>query len=459
MSSNTEQREEGLLRDVLDELDRERSRRAELEEQIRKLQEENELLKQGDSNTRNASRKEMVAKEVEVEGYKQIVNALTSGKPAIAAAEKNQNSKSLPVHVVRLLEVLPWHPSAKEHISVEESVFEWNVFSNGAWQSHLRFFPTVFKTLRLVQGQRDESSSNDRSPLLLFLASGGSDHVTANRSKNQHRVMTDERVTSLYDPEGGFPFPNDGATWEWVGGWRLVKHENISSAPDNALLTDVEGWRYGTEPRDFMEQKNTQSTPGLRDSANKSADTPMRTIRRRCWVRQRVLKDYLLASEYSRTYLDVLAQNAKISITARKVTSQLAETKVALTEAEGKLSELTNYLQASSMEEASTGGEKKVSSSGSPILTSRSESFPPRKMSEDNTSADESLDDGPIVFGDKTDADIASTDKFDWKKIGSGQLIRKFKNNSPNRNGPPLFRPGKNLFRKVNPTNLGDSMI
>jgi hypothetical protein len=84
-------REEGVLRDVLDELDRERSRRAELEDQVRKLHEEAAISQQQRTALHSEvngsiSRHAFVSMEAQLNGFQQIVDAITLGKPAIAAA-------------------------------------------------------------------------------------------------------------------------------------------------------------------------------------------------------------------------------------------------------------------------------------------------------------------------------------------------------------------------------------
>ena len=92
--------EEDLLRDVLDELDKERTKRAHVEADMRKLMEEKQALErelaqvlakqqqqqQAPKEEDIVSRHAFCAMEAQVQGFKQLVDALTMGKPAIAAA-------------------------------------------------------------------------------------------------------------------------------------------------------------------------------------------------------------------------------------------------------------------------------------------------------------------------------------------------------------------------------------
>ena len=183
------EQEEGVLKDVLEELDRERSRRAELQATVRQLEREKEQQQQRTAVAMpSVPHRVFRSMEVQVEGYREIIDALTLSKPAIAVAaamEKEEAAlssqqhakrrgktshaahsatpKTLPLHVVRLLEVLPWDPRAKQHVFAAEEIFEWQVFRDGAWQSHLRYFPTQFKTLPVFKASSSLSSPSSSS--------------------------------------------------------------------------------------------------------------------------------------------------------------------------------------------------------------------------------------------------------------------------------------------------------
>lgn len=462
--------EEGVLRDVLDELDRERSRRAELESKVRKLQEES-------SNQSSASDivlNQMTAKDAEITGYRQIVDALTLSKPAVAEAAKKEGQKqhTLPVHVIRLLEVIPWDPRAQQHIFVTESIYEWNIYKNGSWQEQLRLFPTQFRTLKTVK----TALQDDRS-LLFFLAGGELQQQTL---RNKNRVLTNDAVTCLYDPVAGFPLPNNGGTWEWVGGWQTT------AASVEETNSDTDWWSYAADPRHFFETNTDAVLDHPGQAVKKQWETTLeRPFRRRKWTRVRVLVDYPFCCESTQKYLRVLAENAKLSLTTAKVSQQLADTKATLTETEQNLITTQEELKQkeTSLQTALAGTGTvswKASDIGDDSIRSthsegaRAQDFgtkitqlfvhSTRKASEDLTSADESDDEksarSASLHGNSTHGTTSSTatsellscspsDKFDWKKIG--QKTFKFKNNATasTTRSPFKLGNGKNIFRKM----------
>jgi len=436
------QQEEGVLKDVLEELDRERSKRAELQALVRQLGQEKEQLAQRAAADRRPAASPSIphrvfrSMEIQVEGYQEIIDALTLSKPAIAAAaamekeeatllarrggnrknKTNTNSiqpsalqrptrKTLPLHVVRLLEVLPWDPRTKQHVFATEEIFEWQVYREGAWQSHLKHFPTQFKTLHVVKASSKQTSTtnsdnNDGIPdhqqsdtkkdrsFLFFLAGGeipssNNTHTSAiamSRRKAEHRILTDERVTVLFDTDAGYPLPqNDGGVWEWLGSWRVGKHEpprdkkqHIASTTEAELEAqkradcDEQGWSYVVEPQDFLlglpdmiwdnpgggdeaalltAAATNATASNKNNSKGNSTAVVKRTFRRRRWIRQRILVDYLYASEGTRQYLELLKENARLSGAASKISDQLVETKAALTESEEKLMQARDALR------------------------------------------------------------------------------------------------------------------
>jgi len=402
-SSNTgpasPNQEEGLLRDVLDELDRERSKRAEIEAQTRSLgdelarlkrelderqkiedekrkQEELDKQKQAGENSAEVSRREYLSMKAQVEGYQQLVNALTSSRPAISV-----RSSQIPIHVLRLLEVMPWDPAAQEYIHFQESLFEWQIYDarERKWQTNLRYFPILFKSLPVVkpkaQGdsaqedaaakhQSDGGSANrqqsakDRSQLLLFLAGAATagDGSKAPAPPSNQGTLTDERLSKLYNIECGFPLPENRGTWQWIGGWRVDKQHPLTAsgaiAPicttgestddDSSSCCDDSGWTYAREAQHFILGArsllfNSPGTDGSSGNKNGDKSPPSRKIRRRKWVRRRMLVDYPYASERTTQYLKLLADNARLSVAVNKVSDQLVETKIALTETEEEL--------------------------------------------------------------------------------------------------------------------------
>lgn len=555
--SHSHDPEEGVLKDVLDELDRERSRRAELEEQVRKLQEESDAVRksnqqaqysraQNNSEAHQVSHRVFVSMETEVKGYQQIVDALTLGKPAIAAAaaaeranesrgkgvvhrstQAEHHRKTLPLHVVRLLEVLPWDPRAQQYIFAVEEIFEWQVYQNSAWQAHLRFFPTGFKTLPLVKAEAsnatrsvDDGAANqsyatnrgssptekkDHRNFLSFLAGADMQSPVASRRRNKHRIFTNERVTALYDLDAGYPLPNrDGCVWEWVGWWRAGTRVSTGSVTDeldnhSKVDSDQSGWSYVVEPRDFylglpdMIWDNAAvaivPNPTVPSQGRDAVTAPTRPYRRRRWTRHRVLVDYLHASEPTRQYLKLLAENARLSVAAGKINDQLVETKLTLTETEEKLVEASDLLQRKVLalpgtriiaegvdrmganvidDELGIDSLRSIQSTGSRTNDARdfgfkfsqwvhstqtrktSDDMNTRKTSDDMTvSLEESVEDASFQEhnsardGTLPDPVESSMEKFDWKKIGRVSLLDKLKPivaAHPGRAGPPFIK-------------------
>jgi len=575
--------EEGVLKDVLAELDRERSRRAELEAQVRELAEEREARSHpapAPAVSPSIPHTVFRSMEVQVEGYREIIDALTLSKPAIAAAaamekeesmrkgsspglgsanvhRKNGPRKTLPLHVVRLLEVLPWDPRAKQHVFAIEEIFEWQVFRDGAWQSHLRFFPNEFKNLHVVKASGSSSSAsakktNDGIPeggniatgggnkkdrsILFFLAGGemqstssSTSAIAMSRRKAEHRILTNERLTLLYDTDAGYSLPNrDGGVWEWLGSWRIGKHDvEATSAADldaqKRTDCDEQGWSYVVEPRDFLlglpdmiwDNAGGDEDTTLVTKSNKNSDSSKnpsgsksckRTFRRRRWIRQRVLVDYLHASESTRQYLLLLKENARLSLATSKLSDQLVETKAALTESEEKLMQARDslrrkdaalksagvILEEDSFDNENTENKELLQTKGDylhlDISNSRSSSMQDaaafgskitqwvqaaRKTSEDLTSADDESEEASNNGSGHGASSSLLTEssatqqttplpqqqpqmdgKFDWKKIGRGQLINKLKT-TPNRaSGNQLLKKAnsgsaRNIFRKA----------
>jgi hypothetical protein len=394
--------DEDVVRDILEELDRERSKRAELELKIRHLVEAQTTAAQTAAATTAESSKQerkykengagagdkknipsshdYLAMQTQVVGYQQLVDELTRGKPAIAAAAKNEKTDSLgrsgisrnngrkkqtlPVYVVRLLEVIPWDPRAREHIFGIEEVYEWQVYDKRErkWQGNIKSFPAFFKALPVTRPKPGGNSTiqettRDRS-LLLFLAGGGEKGAATAPSK--HGVLSNAALTQVLNIETGFPLPKDGATWQWIGGWRVDKRvkvgdqhaeedrsqahagvttHDVSAAGNNLrqkVDCDDDGWSYAREAQHFI-LNPTELAWDHPGSSAECGSLPERKIRRRKWTRQRLLVDYPYASERTQHYLKLLAENTRLSVTSSKISDQLVETKMTLTETEQEL--------------------------------------------------------------------------------------------------------------------------
>jgi hypothetical protein len=577
LPSRVNPEEEGVLRDILEELDRERTKRAELEAQIRvltdsikNLQDDDEVKtaknvsesyanatslqrqhqldagKEAQENAAEAaaSKHKLFSLEAQVEGLHQLVDALTSGKPALSressssandgdgastAAGIAASVASLPLHTLRLLEIIPWE--AREHIFGTEVLYEWQFMvdvDRHTWQSQLKHFPFAanlpvvapesVSSSATVDGSnpvKTSRSSKDRS-LLEFLAGASSVSTSQGdppvRNKGLLGTFTDEYLSCTYNLEAGYALPAEG-TWEWIGGWRVVvkKRTAMSSATaaskaaiDDRATThldcDAEGWSYASDPLHFShspelvwdspfdhQHQLTISNDGHAgldfEPANDGpkADEPVRKFRRRKWIRRRMLVDYPFASERTKQYLKVLRENARLSVSLDKVSTQLVETKTRLTETEAELMKAKSellvkdaLLQRSCGHNASSNGGVVLHGGGGSaalksavmgsveggnkvlhdILSSKSEmgsklsqwmhSTTARKGSEDlsTTSHDptavNSAGGGDSIDGTageengnvplapaRGDDELGDSQhsRFDWKKIGRGSLL------------------------------------
>jgi hypothetical protein len=480
LPSRVNPEEEGVLRDILEELDRERTKRAELEAQIRVLTDSIKNLQDDDevkpakvvsvsyTNAASlqrqhqldaskeeledttdadadaaASRHKLIALEAQVQGLHQLVDALTSGKPALSresswsandgdgastAAGIAASVASLPLHTLRLLEIIPWE--AHEHIFGTEVLYEWQFMVDAdrhTWQSQLKHFPfatnlpvvapeSVSVSTATADGSnplKTSRSSKDRS-LLEFLAGASSATSTSKgdppvRNKGLLGTFTDEHLSCTYNLEAGYALPSEG-TWEWIGGWRVVvkKRTALSSAtaPSKAAIDDratthldcdAEGWSYASDPLHFShspelvwdspfdhQHQLTISNDGHAgldfEPANDrpKADAPVRKFRRRKWIRRRMLVDYPFRSERTKQYLKILRENARLSVSLDKVSTQLVETKTRLTETEAELMKTKSellvkdalLLRQSSTHNGSSNGDVLLHGGGSAALKS-----------------------------------------------------------------------------------------
>jgi hypothetical protein len=169
-----------------------------------------------------------------------------------------------------------------------------------------------------------------------------------------------------------------------------------------------------------------------------------------------VLVDYLHASTATKHFLEVLCHNARLSAAAGKVFDQLVETKVALTEAEEKLSLLNDAMHrkdallkeagiadndwdSRTLDEANGFSNLKLGDVLNGSLQAGSDLE--LKPSEDTTlsqeqraisarSADGERLEGSLRLeqkGTSTTGSVNDSEKFDWKKIGRGAILNKLK--------------------------------
>lgn len=292
---------EGVLRDVLDELDRERSSRAEMEARVRVLEEDLHAQKRMNANQNGAalSSREFLTLQAERDSYLEILDALTKDRPAFSPTQR------LPLHVVRLLEVMPWDPRARQHLFSQVTLYEWQVWgADKQWQTRLRYFPVIFKTLPIVVPQPGKTVGE----------------APTSSSPPRQCVLTNMNMTQILNIDKGYPLPQDGGDWVWVGGWRIEKGHEV----------DDEGWSYSNS-EDLTLESSYYSE--LR-APQRGAKNFVR--RRRKWARSRVMIDYPHASTMTKEYLKLLSEKAELDVSVEKLTTQLVETKTKLTSAEDK---------------------------------------------------------------------------------------------------------------------------
>ena len=317
----SEHEDNSVLRDVLDELDRERTQRAELEAKVR-------LLLQNESKhdhtrsrepKRDVSRKDLIALQTEKDGLVELLDAILGDKPAFHAAAK---SSSLPLHAVRLLEIMPWDPRARQHALGTEELYEWQFFQKNQWVQNIRQFPPFFRHLPVIEPKRGQEQDVKKKGIFGDL-----------KSPPKHVVLTDAKLTHVVNIDKGYPLPNDdGVTWEWVAGWRVDRHVTVLEQ-QRAMDCDDKGWTYARVPQDFATRELCWDTATGEDSI------VIRPYRRRKWTRPRFLVSYPNASQRTLEYLRLLGENMRLSVSVTKLSDQLVETKTALTETEQRLLE------------------------------------------------------------------------------------------------------------------------
>lgn len=310
--------DEGVLMDVLKELDKERHKRANLEARVRVLEQEVHIQRKKSSKSSKTSTKEYTHVKAERDGYKEILDALTQDRPAFSTSSYSRQENHahqpqiLPIHIVRLLEVMPWDSRAQQYAFGQEQVYEWEIYSaDKKWQKELRYFPTFFKTLPIVVPSKTMSDE----------ASKSQPYFGVTVSPPKQCVLTDLAGTTILNIDKGYPLPNDGGGWTWVGPWKVEKNND----------TDEQGWTYSNEI-EIMSNFSTYHGE-FRVPERGTANI---TKRRRKWIRPRTLIDYPYASTMTREYLKLIAEKSRLDASVEKLSGQLVDTKMCLTTLEAE---------------------------------------------------------------------------------------------------------------------------
>mmetsp|Transcript_18932 Transcript_18932/g.45708 ORF Transcript_18932/g.45708 Transcript_18932/m.45708 type:complete len:693 (+) Transcript_18932:198-2276(+) len=359
------QQEESVLAEILLELDRERHRRAEMEAKVRVLEEElqnSERRRKRTTETHttpsSTTVRDITRVEAERDGYKQIVEALTNDRPAFSTSMKyhsitehttndttttttstgtasntknnrkrhgqNQNDqiKQLPIHIVRLLEVMPWDPRAQSYVFGHEQVYEWQVMGSAdksCWKKELYHFPTFFKSLPITlpsNGKTIQQQQQHQHQHGGFMTAAGEVVV----APPKRCVLTNLDVTQLLNIDHGYPLPEDGGDWMWISNWRVEKTND----------TDLDGWSYSNDYQIMA------SSTYYNEFIQPTKGQPAVVRRRRKWTRRRMLFNYPYASTMTQEYLKLLSQKAILDVTLDKLSCQLVDTKMGLTTIEAE---------------------------------------------------------------------------------------------------------------------------
>ncbi|GKY94810.1 hypothetical protein MPSEU_000446200 [Mayamaea pseudoterrestris] len=354
--------EEGVLRDVLDELDKERKKRAELEAKVRALEAQQE---------ERSGKHKLLALQYQVDGYQQVIHALTESKPALSAA--NVRQCTIPIHILRLLEIIPWDARAHEFIFQDECLYEWQIYFEDQWQTQLRYFPAAIRNLPLVKSttkstitasrssstsgvisthaspmtptrqhslhsssnrdaeptlskhhhaQSDGGGSSDSSSNLLAVLAGANSTTSKPRFTPPTIVMTDMNVSKLYHtPNDDYMLPAllNGGTWEWVNVWHVGEHAK---------------WVYGSTVQQVIAELQHAETlnTALTRHDNPEVSPATRLLRGRRWTRRRVLVEYPNMCHATKAYLHQLASSTQRGAHCQELSQQLTNTQTTLSE-------------------------------------------------------------------------------------------------------------------------------
>ena len=241
--------------------------------------------------------------------YLSLLDSLTSNNDAITIAAENP-TKTLPLHQVRFLEIMPWDDHAQDYISAMEEVHQWQAFDarTNMWSDKKIKTNPFFQQLPISKtgnvGNSLDLGTHD-SPVKKI------QHAFDSFGLNG-RILTDAACCRILDLADGYSLPQN-ATWEWVSNWAISDNEGSSAASFGS--DDDEGWRYSRYLKALL-------PAGGNAGAHNDAQTTSR-FRKRTWQRQRVLISYPGISPGTKQMLKMNSHNAKLTIAVSKLHDQV----------------------------------------------------------------------------------------------------------------------------------------
>lgn len=250
--------------------------------------------------------------KIERDGYLDLVGALTTGVDAITLAANNAEG-TLPLHIVRFLEIMPWDDRVQDYISVEEEVVQWQAFDTrtGFWSDKRMKSLPQFRYLPINNMDDTEIPFSPVGKIQQAIDSFGS-----NAS-----FVTDRAYSQILDLSHGFPLPTKGE-WEWISNWRIE-----SSSLKTSSSNGDESWEYSDEIKDLLAKDN---------GSDLTSHVPRTTsrFRKRIWKRCRVLTSYPGISQRTRQMLKMNSHNSKLTLALSKLHDQVNDMQNKLTRQE-----------------------------------------------------------------------------------------------------------------------------
>ena len=263
-------------------------------------------------NTKKSRENHLKQLVTERDGYLTLINALTSDNDAVKLSAK-KSASSLPLHIVRFLEIMPWDDRAQDYISEWEVVTEWQAYDvrTGYWSDKKVKAVPLFRQLPINKMEMcDSRADSNTEPMDAKSPTAVLQHVFDSFALNG-RVLTNASCSHMLDLSGGYPLPAKG-TWEWVGNWVLT--DGAINSYTSTVVDAEGGWNYA----DNIEALISDGSGRI----DKKALATSR-FRKRTWSRQRVLVAYPGISQATKQMLSMSAQNAKLKLALSKLHDQI----------------------------------------------------------------------------------------------------------------------------------------